>query len=298
MATMIGAPPKLIQWRHTDRDLNGAIRTALAVRPTEGTDPRVAYQRKADGSPLSTSDRIRIIRSLSIATLITIEDARSQGLAPVGEMDTALKLGGEVRGSSFASPGHVYAASTLGRTLLLFADPGRHVIYNATTHEGEPPVLDQSGPEQAIGADKQGETGALPALAVGALLVAAVAGLTFAACYCGQAAAEVIDRKLTADALTARMVQTQAKAIELVTAHTARERAEKRTIPYSAEEKQVLEALLGTQHAVAKQTGSPLPNPFAGATRSMERVADKAGLGIGLGAAAAAVVAGVYLATR
>jgi len=298
MATVAVSPPKPIVWRHTDRDLNGAIRTALAIRPSDERDPRLAYQRKADGSPLSTTDRIRILRSLSIATLITIEDARTQGLSPVGEMENALQLGGEVRGNSFASPGNLHAASTLGRTLLLVADPGRHAIYNATTHEGDVAVLDQAGPYRTVGGDQEpGEAGALPVLVVGVVLVAAVVGLTLAACYCGQAAAEVVDRKLTADALTARMLQVQAKAIDLVTAHTARERAEKRTIPYAPQEQQVLDTLLGAQRAVAAQTGSPLPNPFAGATKSAHRVADKVGIGLGLGAAAAAAV-GLYVAMR
>jgi hypothetical protein len=130
---------------------------------------------------------------------------------------------------------------------------------------------------------------------VGVVLVAAVAGLTLAVIYCGQAAAEVIDRKMTADALTARMLQAQAKAIDFVTEHTARERAEKRSIPYSPQEQQVLDALLNTQRAIAAQTRSPLPNPFAGATSGMERIVDKAGVGLGLGAAAAI---GLYVGTR
>ena len=298
--TTVELPPKVITWRHTDPNLRGAISTALAIRRAPGdrtVDPRIAYQRNADGSPMSTAERVRILRSLTIATLVTVEDARWGGLPPLGEGDVSLKLGGEVSPgkytNEFPKPGHLYAASTLARTLQLFGDRGRHTVWDASTTAGDPAVINQAGPSVTIG---EGEAG-FPPLLVGAVVLIAASAWTFAACYCGQAAAEVVDKKLTADALTARMLQTQASAIDLVTAHTQRERDERRAIPYSTQEQQVLDALLGTQRDIAKQTGTALPNPFAGAVKSMEKAADKAAFGVGAGAVAVGALA-LYLATR
>ena len=282
--------PKTITWRHTDPDINGAIQAALAIRGDSRVDPRIAYQKKADGSPMTTADRVRLVRSLSIATLITIEDARKQGLPPLGEMDSSLKLGSDVHGSMFDKRGHLYAASTLGRTLQLFGDPGRHTVYDITTNAGDPAAINEAGPSRTIG---EGEDTALGPILVGLVIVAAALGLTLAACYVAQCAAEVVDRKLTRDADTARMLQLQAGAIEIVTAHKAREIAEKRTIPYDAGEMGVIDGVFAAQLQIAKRDGTPLPNPFAGAVKSVERVADKAAAGIGFGVVAAGALGAV-----
>jgi hypothetical protein len=283
----IDLAPKTITWRHTDPDLKGAIQAALAIRGGRQADPQLAYQKRADGSPMTTADRVRLIRSLSIATLVTIADARRQGLPPAGEMEGALKLGSDVHGSMFDKRGHLYAASTLGRTLQLFGDPGLHTVYDATTHAGDPAAINEAGPSRTIG---EGEDTALAPILVGVVIVAAAIGLTLAACYVAQCSAEVVDRKLTRDAETARMVQLQASAIEIVTAHTAREIADKRTIPYDAGELRVIDGLFATQRDIAKRDQTPLPNPFAGAVRSVEKAADKAVAGVGFGVVAAGAI--------
>jgi hypothetical protein len=283
----IDIAPKTITWRHTDPDLNGAIQAVLAIRGDSRVDPRLAYQKKADGSPMMTTDRVRLMRSLSIATLITIADARVQGLPPAGEMDVALNLGSDVHGRMFDKRGHLYAASTLGRTLQLFGDPGLHTVYDATTNAGDPAAINEAGPARTIG---EGEDTALGPVLAGLVIVSAAIGLTLAACYVAQCAAEVIDRKLTRDADTARMALLQAGAIEIVTAHKAREIAEKRTIPYDAGELRVIDGVFATQLQIAKRDGTPLPNPFAGAVKSVERVADQAAAGVGLGVVAAGAI--------
>ncbi len=293
----IQVAPKAITWRHTDPDLSGAVQAALAIRGDSGGDPRIAYQKKADGSPMTTADRVRLVRSLSIATLVTILDARKQGLPPVvvGEMENTLNLGSDVHGSMFDKRGHLYAASTLGRTFQLFGDPGLHTVYDATTNAGDPAVINEAGPSRTIGAEQDTALG--PVL-VGVVIVAAAIGLTLAACYAAQCAAEVIDRKLARDADTARMLQLQAGAIQIVTAHKAREIKEQRDIPYDAGELRVIDGVYATQREIARRDGTPLPNPFAGAVKGVERVADKAATGIGFGVVAAAAVGAVLFLGR
>jgi hypothetical protein len=186
--TSSSARPQVV-WRHTDRDLNGALRTALAARN---------YRLSPEGSALKTEDRVRILRSLVIASLWTAESCRTTGMVQVGEMDNALQLGGEMRADLFPSWGHCYAAGTLGRTLMLFPDPGAHWVYSAETEGGLPAKIDEKGPRMALSGE---EAGALPAVAVTVVLVVAVAALGLAACYAAEVAGQVVDRKLTEDAL-------------------------------------------------------------------------------------------------
>jgi hypothetical protein len=108
----------------------------------------------------------------------------------------------------------------------------------------------------------------------------------------------VNDRKLIEDALTQKMLTTQARAVTLVSDHTQAERAAGHPIPYSSGELRLLDALLGTQRALASRTGTPLRNPFVGAVDSAKKVAERVTeIGIDLGVAAAAA-GGLYLLTR
>jgi hypothetical protein len=61
----IDLAPKTITWRHTDPDLHGSIQAALALRGDSRGDPRIAYQKKADGSPRMRISRIMSTRSAS-----------------------------------------------------------------------------------------------------------------------------------------------------------------------------------------------------------------------------------------
>jgi hypothetical protein len=240
---------------------------------------------------MTTAERIRIVRSLAIATEYAVENARVIGVPPI-EKDGKTTLGGELRGELFATRAHCYAASTIARTWQLFADPGRYVVHSAITRDGEPAQLASS-----LKPSPPGEAG-FPPLLLAAVIVVAIAGCTTAACYVGQTASEVVDRKLTQDTLTARMVATQARAVAVVDNHSERERIAGHAVPWSAQEMQVLDALLGTQKQIAERTNSPLPNPFQGAVEKIGEVGDKAAAtAMGLGAFAV-VAGGVYLLTR
>jgi hypothetical protein len=296
----MSAQVQAITWRHTDSDLNKSLTTALTT-----TD----YRRRPDGTPLSSTDRTRITRGLGIATLFAVESARAGrlpalnetagALPALNEMDTSLRLGNEVHGVLFSSRAHCYAVSTLGRTLLLYADPGLHTVYDAVTHDGDPAELKQ-GAYRTIGsaAGNTNEAGAIPLLLVGTVMVVATAAMALSACYMAQVSANVNDRKLTEDAFTQRMLTTQARAITVVSNHTEAERAAGHPIPYSPGELRLLDALLGTQRDLAQHTNTRLPDPFAGAVDSAKTAAERVvdiGTDVGLVAAAAG---GLYLLTR
>lgn len=276
------ANPPLV-WKHEDSDPKAALALAFNAQ---------SYSARPDGSPMTSAERVRLVRSLAIATEYVVENARVVGVPPTTTKDGTTTLGVELRGDLYATRAHCYAASTIARTWQLFADPGRHVIHSALTRDGEPAQLAAS-----LNPAPLGETG-LPPLLLAAVIVVAIAGCTAAACYVGQASAEVVDRKLTQDALTARMVATQARAVALVDNHSERERVAGHAIPWSPEETQVLDALLGTQKQIAARTNSPLPNPFQGAVDKAGEAADKAATtAVGLGVIAA-VVGATYLLTR
>jgi hypothetical protein len=265
------------RWKHTDGDPKAALARALSTE---------------DFRSLPTSERVRRLRSLAIATVYATENARMVGVGAPGEMET-LTLGAEVAANAYATRQHCYAASTIARSLQLFADPGRHVIYDATTRDGEPASL-----TPASGQTVDANDVAFPPLLVGAIVVVAITAFAAAACYCGQASAEVIDRKLADDALTVRMMATQGQAVALVDAHSERERAAGHPISWTAEELKLLDSLLETQHSIAARSHTPLPNPFPGAVAAGADVGRRlADTGIGLGVAAA-LVAGAYVLTR
>jgi hypothetical protein len=251
-----------------------------------------SFRTKPDGSPMTTTDRVRLVRALACATEFSVENGCDGGVPPA---DTAgqLHLGAEVSADRFRTRADCYAASTIARTWQLFADPGRHVIYTAVTRDGEPAVLTPDPTPKEASADV-----AFPPLLLGIIIVVAVVACAGAVCYVAQAAAEVIDRKLTDDALTARLVLTQAQAVGMVNDHTERQRAANRPVPWDPVELKVLDSLLETQKQIAGRTGTPLPNPFEGAVEGARSVGKKiADVGTNLGVVAA-FVGGAYVLMR
>lgn len=275
------SPAARTTWTHRDSAPSAALNVALALRQYETwpTDPALAGDVEAlggkSGGLMSSTDRVRILRTLAVCTQYVVEDAREQRVHPMGEMQVIRSLGSDVRGDMFASRAHCFAASAIARTWQILPPPGLHVVRTATTLDGQPAVL---GPPDA----SFGETGALPAMLLGAVLVVAVVGFAVALCYNGQAIAGVVDNYLTNDALTKRMMASQAAALQLVDNHSQREiAAGGRPIPYSPEETQILGALVDTQKAIAQRTQSPLPNPFVGAVDAAKKGLDKAASGFG-----------------
>ena len=280
---MAAQTASLPTWTHSDSDGPAEMARALDVK---------SFRTKPDGSPMTTQDRVRLVRALACATEYTVENGCEGGVPPVGETGQ-LKLGADVRANRFLTRADCYAASTIARTWQLFADPGRHVVYTAVTHDGDPAVLTPDPtPKEAPG------DVAFPPLLLGIIVVVAIVACAGAVCYVAQAAAEVIDRKLMSDALTARLVLTQAQAVGMVNDHTERQRAANRPLPWDPVELKVLDSLLETQKQIAGRTGTPLPNPFEGAVEGARSVGKKlADMGTNLGVVAA-FVGGAYVLTR
>jgi len=283
MSTAQTAAPKPPTWTHTDSEGSAQLARALKVQ---------SFRTHPDGSPMSTTDRVRLVRALCIATAYVVEDASSgaAGVPPRGEIGP-LTLGSEVHGDLFRDRASCFAASTVARTWQVFAGPGRRMVYTAVTHDGAPPVLTEGGALSVIG----DEAGFLPQLLLGAVVVVAIAAFAGALCYAAQAGAEVIDRKLTEDALTQRLLGTQAQALALLQDHTERERAAGRAIPWTPQEQQVLDGLLGVQRQIAAREHVPLPSPFMGAVKTAEKAVDKVAAGAGMGLGIAVVVGGALL---
>jgi hypothetical protein len=126
-----------------------------------------------------------------------------------------------------------------------------------------------------------------------------VAAVAFcgAICFVAQKVAAVQDRKLGEDALTARMMATQARAVALVDDHHERERLAGKTLAYDEGETKVLDALTGAQRDIAQRQGTPLPDPFQGAVDSARKAVDKVSTGLEIGTIVAMAV-GAYVVTR
>jgi hypothetical protein len=237
-----------VRWTHRDSAPKETLVAALA--PENYARP--------DGSIPTDVDRVRLVRALGIATAYAVENATVLGVPPLGEMDTRTFGQAPLRGEMFVDREHCYAASTIARTFQVLAGPGRYLVQTASTLDGQPAVV--SPPSR--------ETGFLPPLILGAVILVAAVAFCGAICFVAQKVAAVQDRKLGEDALTARMMATQARAVALVDDHHERERLAGKTLAYDEGETKVLDALTGAQRDIAQRQGTPLPDPFQGAVDS------------------------------
>ncbi len=166
------------------------------------------------------------------------------------------------------------------------------MVYTAVTHDGEPAVLTPDAAPEAPG------DVAFPPVLVGVVVVVAIAAFASAVCYVAQATAEVIDRKLTNDALTARLVQTQAQALGLVNDHTERQRKEARPIPGIRWSSRCSIRCSRPSTRSRRVRTSPCPTPFRRCGRRGPQGGKKlAEVGTDLGVFAA-LLGGVYVLTR
>jgi hypothetical protein len=232
------------------------------------------------------------MRALAVMTAYVVEELRTQGVREPPEGQVRV-LGNDWRVSLYPTKTHAIAAARVARTWQLLPDPGTHTYYACNTIDGLPPEL--VGP--ALRHEEESETGAWPVLLIGVVAVAGIAASAVAIIYCAQMAAAVIDRKLTEEARTQRLLATQTQAVAILNQHAERERAEGRLIPWSSQEQQVLDTLNGVQHEIARQTHEPLPNPFSGAG-ALERGSERIMSTLGDIALFGAAAAGVYLMTK
>ncbi len=285
MSSTAGHP---ITWLHRDTDPKS---TMQALFGSDGSPPLSSWTKRADGSALAPSDRLRLMRGLAIATQYAVEDLQTTGVPDLGEGETRRTLGLQVRGDLYPDRAHCWAASTIARTWILLPDPGTYRLYSAQTTDGDAAVLQKDSSELNT------EAG-FPPLLLAAIAVVAIAAFTAASCWYAQTSAEVTDRKLTQDTLTARMMMSQIQAVAIVERHAEAERKAGKTLPWDPGEMAVLQALLGTQREIAAKTNSPLSNPFPGA---VDKLADafKTGVQTAIGLGTLALVGGgLYLGSR
>ncbi|OGO09116.1 MAG: hypothetical protein A2Y61_00605 [Chloroflexi bacterium RBG_13_60_13] len=138
--------------------------------------------------------------------------------------------------------------------------------------------------------EPEGDTGIAP-LAIVAIAVASV-GASAAFAYVAFQAAQVVDRYLARTEDTARLVETDARLLDLAAAHVSREKEAGHSLPLDAGTKAAVEVLTAAQRQILKDR----PELKSG----FEKLGGSWGLGggIGLGIAVAAVVAIWWLMTE
>lgn len=122
------------------------------------------------------------------------------------------------------------------------------------------------------------EGGAFP-VAI-AMVVVAVAAVAAWGVWCAKEAAETT-HKLSIDDNHARMLETQARVLEILNAHAEREKAEGRPLPLSESERAAIDALLGIQTTAAKGAPPPLGDAFARGVGGLGGVATVVALMVG-----------------
>jgi hypothetical protein len=240
------------------------------------TKPEVAdfaLQPRAFEAVNTPVGRNRVLRALAVASAYVVDDLTTKrakaAISGEGQL-YRYEVGGDLDRTAFPTRGHCFAASSIARTWMLFPDRARHItVFSCTTKDGEPAVLQKPSLADV-------ETGLPPALLAG-IIVAGIAAATVATVYVAQMALDVVDRKLTRDADTQRMVAAQQQAVKMADDHAQRERTAGTVIPWTDKEIQVLEGLLATQKTIAEKRQEPFGrySPFEGAIHAFERVALK-----------------------
>lgn len=135
-----------------------------------------------------------------------------------------------------------------------------------------------------------GDAGALPAVAIVAIVVVGAAAVA----YCAHQAAAVIDRDLARDAELQKLAALHAQTMALVRSHVEREQAAGKQIPLDAASKAALQSLGAAQQTIAERTETPL-EPLGSLGAAAASSAKEAGKWFGLSSGALLVVAGVVL---
>jgi hypothetical protein len=218
-------------------------------------------------------ERNRVLRALAVASAYAVDDLTTKHAKPANLDEGQLypyKVGGDLDRAAFPTPAHRFAASAIARTWMLFPDRARHItVFSCSTTDGAAAVLQHPSLADV-------DTG-LPPLLLAGIIVVGIAAATVATIHIAQMALDVVDRKLTRDADTQRMVSAQQQAVKMADDHTQRERAAGKVIPWTDKEMRVFERLLATQKTLAEKRQEPLGRyrPFDGAIDAFERVAAK-----------------------
>lgn len=155
---------------------------------------------------------------------------------------------------------------------------------------GTPEILQAAAMQYGVLTRTQADAGALPAVAIVAIVVVGAAAVA----YCAHQAATVVDRDLARDADLQKLTELHAHTMQIVRAHVEREIAAKKTLPLDDASKAALKSLGAAQIEVAKRADMPL-EPLGSVGQGLAAGAADAGKWFGLSTGALLVVAAVAL---
>jgi len=202
---------------------------------------------RGNWASLDPKTRVRQFRAFVLLSL------RVATLSP-----NAVELG-DLRADIYSDQERNAAGAVLARTLVLLSPRGMRAVADMQTEEGKPPT--------GKGVSETGEP-------ISALIVVILALASVAAVWLGAQAAVRVNFD---DEATKRLLQTQAKAIEILTLHVERERAVGRQLPFDEEERTFLVKLEDQQKDLATLQSRPLPSPFEGAATFTREAGNAAG---------------------
>jgi len=222
-------PFGVFRWFHQDGEIVNATIDALDTA------------KRGTWRGLSHEQLVRQFRALVLATL----RAATLSSAEPGQL-------GELGSWLYSTRERNAAASALARTLAILA-PDRLRATQDMASEGAQPATSHFdvGLGPIVGLVVRVALGCVAALSaafLGTVVAQAVAGVNFD------------------DEVTKRLLSTHARALELMSMHVERERIAGHEIPFSEEERGLLESLEQQQRQLATLQRRPLPTPFEGAS--------------------------------
>jgi hypothetical protein len=224
-------------WRH------------FTTSPTETAAKALASARNGSFAQLPPSDRAKQLRALLLLSLqgATLTDAPG----PLGDLGPSIYGDNDERNA---------AGAALARTAIVLAPAGSVVLDQDVLSWDDAPAITGSIPPVNI-PGLPTDVGALPALAVVAIVSVAAA----AACYVGTIVTQANHAIAFEQEKTKRLLNAHASSIDVIAKHIDREKLAGKTLAFEPEERTVLHSLEATQREVVAQQHAPLPTPFDGA---------------------------------
>lgn len=253
-----------LTWMHTETDAAATLRDSFSAAKAQ------AWER------LSPDARARYLRFLVVMSLQagTMRAAFPRPAGPEGRIEYGLYHPRMYRDAT-----SLEIASTVLRTMQLIVPPGHYMLRSLRTEDGKPPAF-------LPGQSTEVEVGAVPLIA----WVVGAAACAVASVLIAHVTADVVDRQLIRSEDTKRLVAAQASAVQVVLNHLQREEKAGASLPYDEAELLTLESLLKTQRRIAEKRQTPLPSPFDGASRSLDRAVGGLSIGVPLAIAGGIII--------
>lgn len=235
-------------WEHMETDSLATFPDALAAAS------------KKNWPNLDPETSSRYLRAIALMTL----QAGRISTAPPPVDISGYPAYGYFAGSDYDTKEALWVGSTVLRTLpvLVLAQKQTNLqVQSVRTTDGKPATLvfeNEAGVPIPWGA-----------------ICLAVCGVSIAAAVIAHYTADVVDRELARKTDSRNLLAAQADAIGLIQAHAAMEKQAQKSLPWSNEEKAVLDSLLKTQKEISTRKEIPLPQPFTGAIESLGTAASQ-----------------------